>query len=73
MANDYGYRVKAYLAFSILRTGSNRRDIGYRRYLQLGYCYSDNNINTKNNIPYHSVMLNVLIVKQRLLKFADWY
>jgi hypothetical protein len=73
LANDYGYRAKAYLAFSILRTGSNRKDIGYRRYLQLGYCFTDNNLGTKNNIPYHSVMLNVLIVKQRLIKFANWY
>lgn len=73
LANDYGFRAKAYLAFSILRTGSNKKDIGCRRYLQLGYCYSDNNISTKNNIPYHSVMLNVLIVKHRLVKFANWY
>lgn len=73
LANDYGFRAKAYLAFSILRTGSNKKDIGCRRYLQLGYCYSDNNISTKNNIPYHSVMLNVLIVKHRLIKFANWF
>jgi hypothetical protein len=73
LANDYGYRAKAYLALSILRTGSNRKDIGYRRYVQLGYCYTDNNIKVKNNMPYHSVMLNVLIVKQRLIKFANWY
>ena len=73
MGNDYGYRAKAYLALSILRTGSNRRDIGYRRYVQLGYSYTDNNIKVKNNMPYHSVMLNVLIVKQRLIKFANWY
>jgi len=71
--NDYGYRAKAYLSFSILRTGSNKKDIGYRRYLQLGYCYTDNNISSKINIPYHSFMLNVLIIKQRLIKFADWY
>ena len=73
LANDYGFRAKAYLAFSILRTGSNKKDIGCRRYLQIGYCYSDNNISTKNNIPYHSVMLNVLIVKHRLVKFANWF
>jgi hypothetical protein len=72
LANDYGYRAKAYLALSILRTGSNRKDIGYRRYVQLGYCYTDNNIKV-NNMHYHSVMLNVLIVKQRLIKFANWY
>lgn len=73
LSNDYGYRAKAYLSFSILRTGSNKKDIGYRRYVQLGYCYTDNNISSKNNIPYHSIMLNFLIVKQRLIKFADWY
>jgi hypothetical protein len=73
LTNDYGYRAKAYLALSILRTGSNRRNIGYRRYVQLGYCYTDNDIRVKNNIPYHSLMLNVLIVKQRLIKFANWY
>ena len=73
LANDYGYRAKAYLAFSIVRTGSHKKDIGYRRYLQLGYCYTDNNLSTKNNMPYHSLMLNVLLVKQRLIKFADWY
>ena len=73
LTNDYGYRAKAYLSFSILRTGSNKKDIGYRRYLQLGYCYTDNNISSKINIPYHSFMLNVLIIKQRLIKFADWY
>ena len=72
LANDYGYRAKAYLAFSIVRSGSNKKDIGYRRFVQLGYCYTNNN-NIKNNIPYHSIMLNVLIVKQRLIKFADWY
>ena len=72
LANDYGYRAKAYLAFSIVRSGSNKKDIGYRRFMQLGYCYTNNN-NIKNNIPYHSIMLNVLIVKQRLIKFADWY
>ena len=72
LANDYGYRAKAYLAFSIVRSGSNKKDIGYRRFVQLGYCYTNNN-NLKNNIPYHSIMLNVLIVKQRLIKFADWY
>ena len=73
LANDYGYRAKAYLAFSIVRTGSNKKDISHRRYVQLGYCYTDNNIKVKNNMPYHSVMLNVLIVKQRLIKFANWY
>ena len=73
LTNDYGYRAKAYLSFSILRTGSNKKDIGYRRYVQLGYCYTDNNISSKINIPYHSLMLNVLIIKQRLIKFADWY
>jgi hypothetical protein len=73
LSHDYGYRAKAYLSFSILRTGSNKKDIGYRRYVQLGYCYSDNNISSKINIPYHSLMLNVLIIKQRLIKFADWY
>jgi len=72
LANDYGYRAKAYLAFSIVRSGSNKKDIGYRRFVQLGYCYTNNN-NIKNNIPYQSIMLNVLIVKQRLIKFADWY
>jgi hypothetical protein len=72
LANDYGYRAKAYLAFSIVRSGSNKKDIGYRRFMQLGYCYTNNN-NITNNIPYHSIMLNVLIVKQRLIKFADWY
>jgi hypothetical protein len=72
LANDYGYRAKACLAFSIVRSGSNKKDIGYRRFMQLGYCYTNNN-NIKNNIPYHSIMLNVLIVKQRLIKFADWY
>ena len=72
LANDYGYRAKAYLAFSIVRSGSNKKDIGYRRFVQLGYCYTNNN-NLKNNIPYQSIMLNVLIVKQRLIKFADWY
>ncbi len=72
LANDYGYRAKAYLAFSIVRSGSNKKDIGYRRFMQLGYCYTNNN-NIKNNIPYQSIMLNVLIVKQRLIKFADWY
>ena len=72
LANDYGYRAKAYLAFSIVRSGSNKKDIGYRRFVQLGYCYTNNN-NFKNNIPYQSIMLNVLIVKQRLIKFADWY
>ena len=73
LANDYGYRAKAYLAFSIVRSGSNKKDIGYRRFVQLGYCYTNNNNNIKNNIPYQSIMLNVLIVKQRLIKFADWY
>lgn len=73
LTDNYSYRAKAYLALSILRTGSNKKDIGYRRYLQLGYCYTDNNISIKNNVPYHSLMLNVLIVKQRLVKFADWY
>ncbi len=73
LSNDYGYRAKAYLSFSILRTGSNKKDIGYRRYVQLGYCYTDNNISSKNNILYHNIMLNLLIVKQRLIKFADWY
>ena len=73
VTNDYGYRAKAYLAFSILRTGSNKRDIGYRRYLQFGYCYTDNNIGSKKNIAYHSFMLNLLIVKRRLIKFADWF
>jgi hypothetical protein len=73
LTNDYGYRAKAYLSFGILRTGSNKKDIGYRRYVQLGYCYTANNISSKINIPYHSVMLNVLIIKQRLIKFADWY
>jgi hypothetical protein len=72
LANDYGYRAKAYLAFSIVRSGSNKKDIGYRRFVQLGYCYTNNN-NIKNNIPYQSIMLNVLIVKQRIIKFADWY
>ena len=72
LANDYGYRAKAYLAFSIVRSGSNKKNIGYRRFMQLGYCYTNNN-NIKNNIPYQSIMLNVLIVKQRLIKFADWY
>ena len=72
LANDYGYRAKAYLAFSIVRSGSNKKDIGYRRFMQLGYCYTNNN-NIKNNIPYQSIMLNVLIVKQRIIKFADWY
>ncbi len=72
LANDYGYRAKACLAFSIVRSGSNKKDIGYRRFMQLGYFYTNNN-NIKNNIPYHSIMLNVLIVKQRLIKFADWY
>jgi hypothetical protein len=72
LVNDYGYRAKAYLAFSIVRSGSNKKDIGYRRFVQLGYCYTNNN-NIKNNIPYQSIMLNVLIVKQRLIKFADWY
>ena len=71
--NDYGYRAKAYLSFSILRTGSNKKDIGYRRHVQLGYCYTDNNLSSKINIPYHGLMLNVLIIKQRLIKFADWY
>jgi hypothetical protein len=47
LTNDYGYRAKAYLAFSIMRSGSHRKDIGYRRYLQLGYCYTDNNLSIK--------------------------
>jgi hypothetical protein len=72
LANDYGYRAKAYLAFSIVKSGSNKKDIGYRRFVQIGYCYTNNN-NIKNNVPYQSIMLNVLIVKQRLIKFADWY
>jgi hypothetical protein len=72
LANDYGYRAKAYLSFSILRTGSYKKDIGYRRYMQLGYCYTDNNISS-NNKTYNSLMLNFFIAKQRLIKFADWY
>jgi hypothetical protein len=72
LANDYGYRAKAYLSFSILRTGSYKKDIGYRRYMQLGYCYTDNNISS-NNTTYNSLMLNFFIAKQRLIKFADWY
>jgi hypothetical protein len=73
LTSDYGYRAKAYMEFSIVRSGSSKKDIGYRRYMQFGYSYTDNNISIKNNIPYHSLMLNVLIVKQRLVKFADWY
>ena len=44
LANDYGYRAKAYLAFSIVRSGSNKKDIGYRRFVQLGFCYTNNKI-----------------------------
>jgi hypothetical protein len=73
LASDFGYRAKAYLAFSILRTGSYKKDIGYRRYVQLGYFYTDNNIEASNIKPYHGLMLNILIVKKRLIKFANWY
>jgi hypothetical protein len=72
LANNYGYRAKVYLSLSILRTGSYKKDIGYRRYMQLGYCYTDNNISS-NNTTYNSLMLNFFIAKQRLIKFADWY
>ena len=73
LSNDYGYRAKAYLAFSVVRTGSNKKDIGYRRFVQLGYCFTNNTISSENSKPYHNIMLNFLIVKQRLVKFADWY
>ena len=73
LSNDYGYRAKAYLAFSVVRTGSNKKDIGYRRFVQLGYCFTNNTISSENSKPYHNIMFNFLIVKQRLVKFADWY
>ena len=73
-SSDIGYRAKVYLSFSMLRGGSHKKDIGYRRYIEIGYCYSDYNIKSKyQTMPYHAIMLNVLIVKQRLIKFADWY
>lgn len=70
---DYGYRAKAYLSMGIIRGGSHKKDIGYRRFIEIGYCYSDNNLSNKKNTPQHSIMLNFLIIKQRLIKFADWY
>jgi hypothetical protein len=70
---DYGYRAKSYLSFCIYRSGSHKKDIGYVRHLQLGYCYTKPNLSINNNKGYHGVMLNILIIKNKLIKFADWY
>jgi hypothetical protein len=70
---DYGYRVKSYLSFCIYRSGSHKKDIGYVRHLQFGYCYTKPNLNTQNNKGYHGFILNFLIIKNKIIKFADWY
>lgn len=67
---EYSYRVKAYLEFYVSRAGSNKRDIGWHRAIQLGYSFSD--LVVPEN-KHHSILLNVLIIKHHLLKFADWY
>ena len=70
---DYGYRAKAYLSLGIIRGGSHKKDIGYRRFIEIGYCYTDTDLSSKKNMPQHSILFNILIIKQRLIKFADWY
>lgn len=70
---DYGYRVKSYLSFCIYRSGSHKKDIGYVRHLQFGYCYTKPNLSTQHDEGYHGIMLNFLIIKNKLIKFADWY
>ena len=70
---NYGYRAKSYLSFCIYRTGSHKKDIGYVRHLQLGYCYTKPDLSVHDIKGYHGVMLNFLIIKNKLIKFADWY
>ena len=73
VSQDYGYRAKVNISFCIYRSGSHKKDIGYRRYIELGYAFTDEEIGNKVNTHYQSIMLNFLIVKQRLIKFANWY
>ena len=41
VSRDYGYRAKANVSFCIYRSGSHKKDIGYRRYIELGYAFTD--------------------------------
>ena len=71
--SGFGYRAKAYLSFFIERMGSYKKDIGGRREIHLGYCYADTQINSKHNPGIHSLSLGFLLMKRKLIKFADWY
>lgn len=73
ITSGLGYRARAYLSFFIERTGSNKKDIGSRRELHLGYCFADAQLNNKNNEGTHSILVNIMLVKRKLIKFADWY
>lgn len=68
--NGYGYRFKAYFEFYISKSGSNKYDIGWHKAVQLGYTYSS--LAAPIN-PYNSLMLNFLIIKHHVYKFAEWY
>jgi hypothetical protein len=73
LTSGFGYRAKAYLSFFIERTGSYKKDIGGRREIHLGYCFTDTQINSKQNNGIHSLSVGFLLMKRKLIKFADWY
>ena len=71
--SSFGYRVKCILDFSIERSGSAKRDIRSSRHLQVGYAYTKHQFRDGTLMPTHSILINFLLVRYKLIKFADWY
>ena len=69
--SSIGYRARLTSVFFMVRSGAAKRDIKNTRQIHVGYVYTKRSFNDGTLIPVHSIMLNVMLVKHKLIKFAD--
>lgn len=73
MPENYGYRSKLLFDIYLSRSGSNKKDIEFSRTIEIGYCHMNLCNQGAVRSKYHCIMFNLMISKNRLIKFADWY
>ncbi|MFN5183703.1 MAG: hypothetical protein ACK5D5_11850 [Bacteroidota bacterium] len=69
--SSFGYRARLTSVFFLVRSGAAKRDIKSTRQIHIGYAYTKQSFHDGTQIPLHSIMMNFMLVKHKLIKFAD--